>query len=60
MAAVGVNLVALGFQQNLFPIYESLEVKRHALKATGIGIGIASALYISLGILSLYVFGSGV
>jgi amino acid permease len=62
MSAVGVNLVAYGFQKNLFPIFESLHVKttHNALKSTGIGILIACALYISLGILSLYVFGSGV
>jgi amino acid permease len=61
MNGFGIILVAYGFSQNLFPIYASLENKMtsNALKATAMGLAMSLVLYLGMGILSLYVFGSG-
>jgi amino acid permease len=62
MTGLGILLCAYGFSQNLFPIYVSLEDQRtnNALKATGLGLGMSFLIYVSMGILSLYVFGSSI
>ena len=62
MTGFGILLCAYGFSQNLFPIYVSLEDQKtnNALKATGLGLGMSFLIYLSMGILSLYVFGSSI
>jgi len=62
MTAFGIILTAYGFQQNLFPIYQSLAIKTtgETLKATGWGLIMAYFLYVMTGILALYVFGTGI
>lgn len=61
MNGIAVMLCSYGFSQNLFPIYQSLEDKstKNALNATGLGLFLSFLIYVTLAILALYVFGTG-
>jgi amino acid permease len=60
VSSLGVLLVAYGFQQNLFPIFNSLQVQttQNALQATSIGLTYSSVIYQTMGVLALFTFGS--
>ena len=62
ISSLGIVLVAFGFQQNLFPIQASLADKspESTLKSIGIGLTMSTTLYMTMGVLALYTFGSGV
>lgn len=62
ISSVGIVLVAFGFQQNLFPIQASLADKspESTLRSIGLGLTMSWILYLSMGVLALYTFGSGV
>jgi hypothetical protein len=55
-------LVAFNFQQNLFPIYAALEDKspRGSTKAVTSGLTVTFSLYITMGILSIFLFGQAI
>jgi len=61
----GLNIIitAYSFQQNLFPTYNSLganKSNRTGMQAIIIGNGLSFAIYITLGVLSIYTFGRNV
>jgi len=55
-------LVAFNYQQNLFPIYSALEDKtpKGSTKAVTSGLTVTFSLYITMGILSIFLFGEGI
>ena len=60
----GFNIIVLayGFQTNLFPTYNSMGANRNrytGIQAILIGALISLIVYVSLGLLSIYIFGSG-
>lgn len=60
MTSIGIILTAYGFQQNLFPIWQSLadQSNEGTLVAIRNGLAISFIVYSAIGVLSLYVFGS--
>ena len=53
---------AYGYHVNLFPTYNSLgsnKSSKNGQKAIAIGIGFSFLIYVSLGMISVYTFGSG-
>ena len=59
----GLNIIVLayGYQVNLFPTYNSLGSNKNnatGLAAVMIGSALSFCVYVSLGILSIYIFGS--
>ena len=59
----GFNIIVLAYayQTNLFPAYNSLgenKSNRTGMKAVAIGISLSFTIYTTLGILSIYTFGS--
>ena len=59
----GFNIIVLAYsyQFNLFPTYNSLGANKSnktGLQASMIGVGLSFLIYISLGILTIYIFGS--
>ena len=59
----GFNIIVLAYayHMNLFPTYNSLgqrKSQRNAMKAIGYGSVLSFIIYVSLGILSIYIFGS--
>ena len=61
VTAVNITTVAYAFQTSLFPTYNSLGENRstkNALKTVTIGLLMTFSIYVSLGILSIYIFGT--
>mmetsp|Transcript_12699 Transcript_12699/g.21385 ORF Transcript_12699/g.21385 Transcript_12699/m.21385 type:complete len:311 (+) Transcript_12699:175-1107(+) len=60
--AISIMLVSYSCQQNLFPIYSELKVKTNSecSKSFAIASLLVGALYITLAVVSLYMFGSEV
>ena len=61
VTAMNITTVAYAFQTSLFPTYNSLgrnRSTRNALKTVTYGLIMTFSIYISLGILSIYIFGS--
>lgn len=59
----GFNIIVLAYAYhiNLFPTYNSLgaiKSNKTGMKAVAIGSGLSCLIYVSLGILSIYIFGS--
>jgi amino acid permease len=59
----GFNIIVLAYAYhiNLFPTYHSLGANKSnktGMKAVAIGTGLSVLIYVSLGILSIYIFGS--
>lgn len=59
----GFNIIVLAYsyQINLFPTYNSLGANKSnstGIKAVAIGTSLSALIYITLGILSIYLFGS--
>lgn len=60
----GFNIIVLAYAYhiNLFPTYNSLGANKSnktGMKAVAIGSAMSFGIYTSLGILSIYIFGSG-
>ena len=58
---MNITTVAYAFQTSLFPTYNSLgenRSDRNALKTVTYGLVMTFSIYVSLGILSIYIFGS--
>ena len=56
-----VLIVAYSFQQSLFPTYNSLGANKnnkHMKRSINIGVAITAVVYICLGVLSIFSFGS--
>jgi sodium-coupled neutral amino acid transporter 11 len=60
VTAFSIILVAYSFQQNLFPTYNGLKIKteKECLKVCFTSLSFSFFIYISLGILAIYMFGS--
>ena len=61
VTALNIVTVAYAFQTSLFPTYNSLgenRSNRNAMKTVIIGLIMTFSIYVSLGILSIYIFGS--
>lgn len=60
----GFNIIVLAYsyQINLFPTYNSLgsnKSNKTGLEAVMIGTGLSFVIYVTLGILAIYIFGTG-
>ena len=61
VTALNIVTVGYAYQTSLFPTYNSLGANRstkNALKTVTIGLVMTFCIYVSLGILSIYIFGS--
>jgi len=59
----GFNIIVLAnaYHINLFPTYNSLgpnKSNKAGLKSVAVGSGLSTLIYVSLGVLSIYTFGS--
>ncbi len=53
-------MTAYGFQQNLFPVIQSMKSKKNedSIKAVTMALGYSMVIYIALSVLTIYTFGS--
>jgi len=60
VTSLSIMLVAYSFHVNLFPMYNSLATKQNAVaqKAVSMSLVMSFILYVTLGIVSLFMFGS--
>jgi amino acid permease len=62
VTSFSIVLVAYSFQQNLFPTYNSLAIKsnKECLKVVLMGQIYSFCIYVTLGIIAVYMFGSNI